>query len=116
MLMKNMVLGIITRHLRTSLLILLVGLCIEEAYSQPNNLYQPPVFTDSHRMQKIQAALPAIDSLFHAYAVQHHYPGFAYGLVVDGQLVHSGAFGYTDVDQKTSATNMSLFRIASMTK
>jgi CubicO group peptidase (beta-lactamase class C family) len=116
MLMKNIVLGIITKYLCNSLLLLLAGLCTTKVYSQSNNVYQPPVFTDGNRMQNIQAAFPVIDSLFHTYAVQHHYPGFAYGLVVDGQLVHSGAFGYTDVEKKTPATTQSLFRIASMTK
>jgi len=116
MLMKNMVLDVITNCLRHLLLLLLACLCIEYGYSQSEKVYQPPVFTDNNRMQKIQAVFPLVDSLFHTYAVQHHYPGFAYGLVVDGQVVHSGAFGYTDVEKKTPATVHSLFRIASMSK
>ncbi len=116
MLIKNIVLDITTKYLCKGLLLLLTGLCITKAYSQSDNLYQPPVFTDVNRMQKIESVFPVIDSLFHTYAVQHHYPGFVYGLVVDGQLVHSGAFGYTDVEKKTPATIHSLFRIASMTK
>ena len=114
--MKNLFSAVITNNLRNFLLLLLAGVCMQKAYSQSNNEYSPPVFTDSNRIQKIEAAFPVMDSIFHTYAAQHHYPGFAYGLVVDGQLVHSGAFGYTDVEKKKPATVTSLFRIASMTK
>src|SRR4051794_37223530 len=107
MLMKKTVLDIAARYMRNMLLLLLAGLCIEKGHSQSNSLYQPRVFTDNSRMQKIQAAFPVIDSLFHTYAVQHHYPGFVYGLVVDGQWVHAGAFGYTDIEKKTPATTQS---------
>src|SRR3954452_295113 len=98
MLMIKVGTNVITDCLRSLLLLLLAGICIEKAYTQPNNVYQPPVFTGSDRLQKIQAAFPVIDSLCRSYAMQHHYPGFTYGLVVDGQLVHSGALGYTDVE------------------
>jgi CubicO group peptidase (beta-lactamase class C family) len=114
--MKNVCSDVITNNLLKLLLLLAAGIGMQKAYSQPNNSYQPPVFTDSDRMQKIEFTFPIIDSIFHTYAMQHHYPGFAYGLVVDGQLVHAGAFGYTDVEKKTPATVHSLFRIASMTK
>ena len=114
--MKNQISDIIIHHLHSLLLLVLVGICTQQAFSQSINAYQPPAFTDASRMQKIEAAFPVIDSVFHAYALQQHFPGIAYGLVVDGQLVHSGAFGYTDVEKKTPATTNSLFRIASMTK
>ena len=57
--------------------------------------YQPPIFTDAARLKKIEAALPAIDKLYQEYAEKNHFPGFTYGLVVDGQLVHTGSMGYT---------------------
>ena len=116
MLMKNRIPDITTRYLHTLVLLLSAAVCVKSAYSQPNNNYQQPVFTDNNRLQRIQVVLPVIDSLFRNYAIQHHYPAIAYGLVVDGQLVHSGAFGYTNVAQKALATTQSLFRIASMTK
>jgi CubicO group peptidase (beta-lactamase class C family) len=81
-----------------------------------NIVYSQPVFTDAARLQKIQAALPLIDQLFKYYAAKNHYPGMAYGLVVDGKLVYSGYYGYTDVDKKLPVNNLSDFRIASMTK
>jgi CubicO group peptidase (beta-lactamase class C family) len=114
--MKNIFSDVVTNNLRNVLLLLMAGVCMQKAYSQPNNSYQPPVFTDSLRMQKIESTFPIIDSIFYTYAMQHHYPGFTYGLVVDGRLVHAGAFGYTDVEKKMPATVQSLFRIASMTK
>ena len=91
------------------------------AYAQPRSVaapppYQPPVFTDLARMQKIRAAFPVIEKMYLEYAEQNHLPGFVFGVVVDGELVHSGQFGYTDVNQETPVTNQSIFRIASMTK
>ncbi len=78
--------------------------------------YQPPVFTDPDRVRKIEAAWPAIEKLYQDYATKQHFPGMAYGLVVDGKLLKAGAMGYTDLAKKTPATPASLFRIASMTK
>ncbi len=78
--------------------------------------YQPPRFTDSNRLQKMEAAFTIADSIFKAYAEKNHFPATAFGLVVDGKLVHSYAFGFTDISNGTKATPASLFRIASMTK
>ena len=91
------------------------------AYGQSHNVanlpsYQPPVFTDSAREQKIAVAFPVIEKMYREYAEQHHFPGLVFGVVVDGKLVHSGQYGYTDVAQKIPATTQSVFRIASMTK
>ena len=78
--------------------------------------YQPPRFADSNRLQKLKAFFPVMDSLFHEYAIKIQAPGLVFGLVVDGKLVHSGAFGFTDVEKKVSATANASFRIASMSK
>ena len=96
----------------------LVGL---SAYAQSPGVanhpsYQPPAFTDSVRMQKIAAAFPVIEKMYLEYAEQNHFPGFVFGVVVDGKLVHSGQYGHTEVDKKTSVTTQSVFRIASMSK
>ncbi|WP_324680639.1 serine hydrolase domain-containing protein [Hymenobacter sp. GOD-10R] len=71
---------------------------------------------DGGRMANIAAAFPVLDKIYADFAAQRHVPGLAYGLVVDGQLVHAGAVGYTDVTARTAATPQSVFRIASMTK
>jgi CubicO group peptidase (beta-lactamase class C family) len=79
-------------------------------------VYKPARFTDPDRLKKIEAAYPVIDRIYKAYAEQQHFPGLVYGIVVDGKLVHTGSYGYTDLKTKTPATSRSAFRIASMTK
>jgi len=66
--------------------------------------------------QSIEKAFPVIDSLYKDYAEKNHIPALAFGIVADGRLVHTGTFGYTDVQKKTPVTAGSVFRIASMTK
>ena len=75
-----------------------------------------PAPADAGRAAKIAAAFPVLDKLYADFAAQHHVAGLAYGLVVDGQLVHTGGVGYADVATKTPVTAQSVFRIASMTK
>jgi CubicO group peptidase (beta-lactamase class C family) len=78
--------------------------------------YQPPCFTDTDRLVKIQKCFPAIDAIYQAYAEQNHFPGYAFGIMVDSKLVHSGSGGYADIDKKIPASTTAQFRIASMTK
>jgi len=66
--------------------------------------------------QTISSAIPAIDSIYKTYAAAHHIPGLVYGIVADGRLIHTGAFGYANIAQKIPATAQSVYRIASMTK
>ncbi|GAA4400088.1 serine hydrolase domain-containing protein [Nibrella viscosa] len=81
-----------------------------------NPAYQPPAFTDPDRLRKIVAAIPTIEKLYREFATTNHVPGMAFGIVVDGKLIHANGFGYTDVAKQTPVTPRSLFRIASMTK
>ncbi len=78
--------------------------------------YKPATFADADRLNKIQSTYTIIDKLYKDYAEQNHWPGMAYGIVVDGKLVHSGGVGYTDINAKIPADASSDFRIASMTK
>jgi len=84
--------------------------------SLPAQNYQPPVFTDATRLQKITATFPVIDQLYKDYAEKNHFPGLVYGIVVDGKLVHTGNTGHTDLENKIIANAQSDFRIASMSK
>ncbi len=86
---------------------MLIILCIHQGLSAQTN-------TD--RVKKSEAVMQVADSLFRNYAKQNHFPGFVYGLVVDGKLVHSGNVGYINIAEKIPADNYSEFRIASMTK
>lgn len=65
---------------------------------------------------KLAVAYPVIDKLYRNYAVRNHYPGLAYGIVAGGRLVHVGAVGLSNVDEKTPVDAQTDFRIASMTK
>ena len=50
------------------------------------------------------------------YAADNHFPGYSFGIVLDGKLVFTTSGGYTNVGTKTPATSGSMFRIASMSK
>ncbi|MBN8824870.1 MULTISPECIES: serine hydrolase [unclassified Spirosoma] len=104
--------------------LLLCLLATTSAFAQPGTnrsvahvtTYQPPTFTDGDRLKKLEAAFPIVEKLFKDAVEKRHFPGLAFGIVLDGKLVYSGGLGYTDVAKKTPATPKSLFRIASMTK
>jgi CubicO group peptidase (beta-lactamase class C family) len=81
-----------------------------------DTLYQPAQFADATRAENIKMIIPIIDSLYKATAEKNHFPGLAYGIVVDGKLLHAGNYGFTDIDKKTPVSASSLFRIASMSK
>lgn len=70
----------------------------------------------AERLEKIRATLPVIERLYQDYAEKNHLPGLAFGLVVDGKLLLSGANGFSEIATSTKATPKSLFRIASMSK
>ncbi|HLF45185.1 MAG TPA: serine hydrolase domain-containing protein [Chitinophagaceae bacterium] len=78
--------------------------------------YQTATFTDPARMEKIAQTFPVIDSLYKKHAVENHFPGISFGIVIDGKLAYTGNYGYTDIEKKIPVTSTSLFRIASMSK
>ena len=63
-----------------------------------------PRFTDPGRRARVEALLPEIDREFAGYAEKKHYPGLVWGLVLDGELIHTGALGLANVEQKIPAT------------
>jgi CubicO group peptidase (beta-lactamase class C family) len=86
------------------------------AQSNPNASYIPPAFADTNRAAKIKALAPVIEKMYADFAEANHFPGYAFGIVIDGQLIVSGSKGYSDINNKVSATTNSMFRIASMSK
>ncbi|MEO7482297.1 MAG: serine hydrolase [Ferruginibacter sp.] len=72
--------------------------------------------TNENSIKNIQATYPVIDELYSNYARQNHFPSIVYGVIIDGQLVHTGNIGYTNLSEKIAADSTSDFRIASMTK
>jgi CubicO group peptidase (beta-lactamase class C family) len=65
---------------------------------------------------KLAAAFAEVDRLVHDFMAQGHVPGAAWGIIVDGELAHTGAAGFRDVDAKAPVDVDTVFRIASMTK
>lgn len=86
------------------------------ANGQSKASYSPPLFTDNNRLEKIKTVFPIIDKMYKEYAEKNHLPGYAFGIMVDGNLVYSGSGGYTDIKKKIPVTTQSMFRIASVTK
>lgn len=82
----------------------------------PTSTYKAPEFTDAGRLDKIKRAIPEVEKIFREFAETNHYPGYAYGIVSDGKLIHTGSDGVINIGSKQPATAASLFRIASMTK
>jgi len=63
-----------------------------------------------------QDAFAAADRIVEDFRLDAHIPGMIYGVVIDGRLVHIGAFGVQNLDSRRPVTADTLFRIASMTK
>ena len=62
------------------------------------------------------AAIDAVDAIFDRFFAGHGAPGVAYGIVVDGELVHDRGLGTLRTDERAEPDADSVFRIASMTK
>src|SRR6187455_3224351 len=76
----------------------------------------PASQTADARLAKLQSAFPELDKLMAAFAERQHVPGIAYGVLIDGVLVHSGFAGVREVPTKAPIDADTVFRIASMTK
>ena len=77
---------------------------------------RPARFADADRLSKLRPAFAEIDRVFQAFAAGARVPGAAWGVIVDGRLVHSGAVGVRDAETKAPVDANTVFRIASMTK
>ena len=75
-----------------------------------------PARAQASRAQQFAPAFAEIDQLMKTFAEQQHVPGIAYGVLVDGALVHTGAVGVRDIAGKAPVDHDTVFRIASMTK
>jgi CubicO group peptidase (beta-lactamase class C family) len=60
--------------------------------------------------------LAQVDELVDAFVAAEPVPGVAYGLIVDGELVHTRGVGTVKVGAETTPDADTVFRIASMTK
>lgn len=73
-------------------------------------------FADPDRRARLERAIPAVDSLFRAFAERSRVPGIAYGVIIDGELVRLGTAGVRNVASQAPVDSSTVFRIASMTK
>ncbi len=94
--------------------ILLFGLATGSLMA--GDAYPPPRFTGPLRTQKLESAMPQIDAILRAYAVEKKIPGMVWGVVIDNRLAHVGTFGVRDRVSNAPVTGDTTFRIASMTK
>jgi CubicO group peptidase (beta-lactamase class C family) len=76
----------------------------------------PASFDLPDRVERLTRAIPAVDSVMRTFMARSRVPGIAYGLIVDGRLLHVAAHGLREVPGKASVDTSSVFRIASMTK
>jgi CubicO group peptidase (beta-lactamase class C family) len=60
--------------------------------------------------------MPLVDSVISRYAQQSNIPGLAYGVVLNGKLIHAGFKGVANIAGNVPVNNNTAFRIASMTK
>lgn len=95
---------------------LFVAVLAAHALPAQSSLAPPATFTDPERVTQFRRALPRIDSLMADFAERNRVPGIAYGVIVDGALLHVRALGLREVPTRAPADTSSVFRIASMTK
>lgn len=78
--------------------------------------YSVPDFADTAGFGRLKQFFPIVDKLYQDYATKNHFPSIAYGVVVGGQLVYSGATGIGNIKDNRPASTRMLYRIASMSK
>jgi CubicO group peptidase (beta-lactamase class C family) len=107
---------------RSTRLAAILVLALAAGHAPARGLAQQPApavhleFADPERAAKLATAFGAIDDLFTDFARRGNVPGAAWGIIVDGELAHSGVYGLRDAAAKDPVGRDTVFRIASMTK
>ena len=57
--------------------------------------------------QRIRAMLPEVDKVFTDYAARRHTPGLVWAILLDGQVVHTGARGWGTLHASSGSSTMS---------
>ena len=73
-------------------------------------------FRDPQRKAKVVASLPKVEARITEEVAVRKIPGFAFGVVLDGELVYAKGFGVADVDDQRPVDADTVFRIGSITK
>ncbi|MEY3337511.1 MAG: hypothetical protein RL245_503, partial [Pseudomonadota bacterium] len=84
--------------------------------NSPSWVAPPPAFMNPDRREQLAVAFPEIDERIRAFLAREKVPGAAWGIVIDGKLVHIGVEGLRDVSTQAPVRPDTVFRIASMTK
>lgn len=71
---------------------------------------------DNVDRSSLRRAFPKVEAQFRDFFEKFPVPGLAYGIVVDGALIHANGMGIQNVVTQQPVTPDSVFRIASMTK
>ncbi|HEX4451050.1 MAG TPA: serine hydrolase domain-containing protein [Kofleriaceae bacterium] len=76
----------------------------------------PAAFADPDRRAKLEAAFPKLDKALEQERVKQGAPGFAIGVVIDGELAYSKGFGVVDPATKAVPDADTIYRIGSISK
>jgi CubicO group peptidase (beta-lactamase class C family) len=87
---------------------------LEDGVTQ--TLAPSPLVADRHRRDSLALAFPEVDRVFADFRERWRIPGVAYGIVVDGELVHAQGVGNRDLGGELPVDRDSVFQIASVTK
>ena len=101
--------------MRTRLFLSAIAMLVLVAPTASAQSSASPQVADGQRLAKLRPAFAEIDRAFAEFARTAHAPGAAWGIVVDGALVHTGAAGVRDVSSRAPVDADTVFRIASMT-
>jgi CubicO group peptidase (beta-lactamase class C family) len=100
----------------TTCLLLAAALPLAAQSPTLSSVAPPARFADPYRLTRLAAAFPEIDSIVRASAERTRLPGYAYGIIIDGKLVHVRAVGLREVASRAPVDTGTVFRIASMSK
>jgi CubicO group peptidase (beta-lactamase class C family) len=66
-------------------------------------------FNSMAQKNPIEPMIGTVDALFKQYAEEKKLPGLAYGIVYQGQLIHSKGIGFSQLPGKIPASPQSVF-------
>lgn len=78
--------------------------------------YKAPQVPQGNTDAAVLKHVAVADSMVLRFARENHLPGVAYGIVMNGQLIHTYFNGSTDISKGTRVAPNAVFRIASMSK
>ena len=74
-------------------LIVSIQLISSTAQAQTPANFSPATYQDAERNKRIASTFPIAEEMIKQYATLHHFPGYAFGIVVDGNLVFKSSGG-----------------------